>query len=113
MAGREIYPRGICDLVTQISREYNNPIIEITECGCCYMDSPEASGSIPDDRRAAFFRGILTELAHTIHDGARVRAFHECSLLDNFEGTNGYSQRYGLTWMDFCDQSRIVKDSGR
>jgi Glycosyl hydrolase family 1 len=48
-----------------------------------------------------------------IHDGARVRAFHAWSLLDNFEWTDGYSQRYGLTWMDFRDQSRIVKDSGR
>jgi beta-glucosidase len=112
-AGLEIYPRGIYDLVTQISREYNNPIIEITECGCCYMDSPNASGVIPDDRRTAFFRGILSELARAIQDGARVRAFHAWSLLDNFEWTDGYSQRYGLTWVDFRDQRRIVKDSGR
>jgi beta-glucosidase len=112
-AGLEVYPRGIYDLVTQISREYNNPIIEITECGCCYMDSPDASGRIPDDRRAAFFRGILTELARAIQDGARVRSFHAWSLLDNFEWTDGYSQRYGLTWVDFRDQRRIVKDSGR
>jgi beta-glucosidase len=112
-AGLEIYPRGIYDLVTQIAREYNNPIIEITECGCCYMDSPDATGRIPDDRRTAFFRGVLTELARAIQDGARVRAFHAWSLLDNFEWTDGYSQRYGLTWVDFRDQRRIVKDSGR
>jgi beta-glucosidase len=112
-AGLEIYPRGIYDLVTQISREYNNPIIEITECGCCYMDPPDATGRVPDDRRTAFFRGILTELARAIQDGARVRAFHAWSLLDNFEWTDGYSQRYGLTWVDFRDQRRIVKDSGR
>jgi beta-glucosidase len=112
-AGLEIYPRGIYDLVTQISREYNNPIIEITECGSCYMDPPDASGRIPDDRRTAFLRGILTELARAIHEGARVRAFHAWTLLDNFEWTEGYTQRYGLTWVDFRDQRRIVKDSGR
>jgi beta-glucosidase len=112
-AGLEIYPRGIYDLVTQISREYNNPIIEITECGCCYMDSPDASGRIPDSRRTDFFRGVLNELARAIQDGARVRAFHAWSLLDNFEWTDGYSQRYGLTWVDFRDQKRTVKDSGR
>lgn len=113
-AGLEIYPRGIYDLVTQISREYSNPIIEITECGCCYMDSPylQQGGRVPDLRRIAFFRGILTELAHAIHDGARVRAFHAWSLLDNFEWTDGYSQRYGLTWVDYRDQSRTIKDSG-
>jgi beta-glucosidase len=48
-----------------------------------------------------------------IHDGARVRAFHAWSLLDNFEWTDGYSQRYGLTWVDFCDQRRVIKDSCR
>lgn len=114
-AGLEIYPRGIYDLVTQISNEYDHPIIELTECGCCYMDSPYPAqgGRIPDSRRIEFFRGILTELARAIHDGARVRAFHAWSLLDNFEWTDGYSQRYGLTWVDYRDQQRAVKDSGQ
>lgn len=112
-AGLEIYPRGIYDLVTQISREYDHPVIEITECGSSYMDPPDASGRIPDERRTAFFRAILTELSRAIHDGARVRAFHAWTLLDNFEWTEGYTQRYGLTWVDFRDQKRIVKDSGR
>jgi beta-glucosidase len=114
-AGLEIYPRGIYDLVTQISNEYNHPIIELTECGCCYMDGPyeKEGGRIPDPRRTEFFRGVLTELARAIHDGARVRAFHAWSLLDNFEWTDGYSQRYGLTWVDYRDQKRTVKDSGQ
>jgi beta-glucosidase len=113
-AGLEVWPRGIYDLVMQISREYDHPPIEITECGCCYMDGPypPQGGRVPDARRIAFFRGVLTELARAIHDGARVRAFHAWSLLDNFEWTDGYSQRYGLTYVDFRDQQRTVKDSG-
>jgi beta-glucosidase len=113
-AGLEIYPRGIYDLVTQISREYDHPIIEITECGCCYMDTPyeKENGRVSDERRTAFFRGILTELARAIQTGTRVRAFHAWSLVDNFEWTDGYSQRYGLTYVDFRDQKRTVKDSG-
>jgi len=113
-AGLEIWPRGIYDLVTQISHEYNRPIIEITECGCCYMDGPyeKEGGKIPDARRTAFFKGILAELARAIADGAKVRAFHAWSLMDNFEWTDGYSQRYGLTYVDFRDEKRTVKDSG-
>jgi beta-glucosidase len=113
-AGLEIWPKGIYDLVTQISHEYNHPVIEITECGCCYMDTPyeKEGGRVPDERRTAFFKGILADLARAIADGAKVRAFHAWSLMDNFEWTDGYSQRYGLTYVDFRDQKRTVKDSG-
>jgi beta-glucosidase len=114
-AGLEVWPQGIYDLVTQISREYDHPVIEITECGCCYMDTPyeKEGGNVPDDRRTTFFKGILSELARAIADGAKVRAFHAWSLMDNFEWTDGYSQRYGLTYVDFRDQKRTVKDSGK
>jgi beta-glucosidase len=98
----------------QISKEYGRPVIEITECGCCYMDTPyeKEGGRVPDERRTEFFKGILAELARAIKDGAKVRAFHAWSLMDNFEWTDGYSQRYGLTYVDFRDQKRTVKDSG-
>jgi beta-glucosidase len=113
-AGLEVWPRGIYDLVMQISREYDFPPIEITECGCCYMDTPydKEGGRVPDARRTQFFKETLAELARTIADGAKVRAFHAWSLMDNFEWTDGYSQRYGLTYVDYRDQRRTVKDSG-
>jgi beta-glucosidase len=113
-AGLEVWPLGIYDLVMQITREYNQPIIEITESGCSYDDTPYsgAGGHVPDARRIAFFREHLAELARAIKDGANVRAYHAWSLLDNFEWTDGYSQRYGLTYVDFRSQKRTVKDSG-
>ncbi len=112
--GLEIWPSGIYDLVMQISREYNFPTIEITESGCGYLDSPydRDGGHVPDTRRIDFFRSELAELARAIHDGAKVRAFHAWSALDNFEWNDGYTQRYGLTYVDFRDQKRTVKDSG-
>jgi beta-glucosidase len=113
-AGLEIWPHGIYDLVMQITREYNHPIIEITESGCSYLDTPydKEDGRVPDTRRINFFREELAELARAIADGANVRAFHAWSLLDNFEWADGYSQRYGLTYVDYRDQKRTPKDSG-
>jgi beta-glucosidase len=113
-SGLEIWPRGIYDLVTRISREYNHPIIEITESGCGYLDAPfdQAGGKVPDVRRIEFFRQELAELARAIADGARVRSFHAWSLLDNFEWANGFTDRYGLIYVDYRDQKRTIKDSG-
>lgn len=114
--GLEIWPTGIYDLVMRISREYNHPIIEITESGCSYLDTPfDLTGghvpSVPDDRRIRFFHDELAQLSRAIADGANVRAFHAWSLLDNFEWADGYSQRYGLTYVDFRSQKRTPKNS--
>jgi beta-glucosidase len=111
-AGLEIWPPGMYDLVTQISREYDHPIIEISENGCCYLDAPDQTGCVPDTGRIAFRRQHLAELARAIADGARVRAYHAWSLVDNFEWTDDFGQRYGLTYVDFRNHKRTAKDSG-
>jgi beta-glucosidase/6-phospho-beta-glucosidase/beta-galactosidase len=100
--------------ITRISREYNHPIIEITESGCGYLDGPdeEENGRIPDGRRIQWYREVLAELARAIADGARVRAFHAWTLLDNFQWAEGYTERYGLIYTDFRNQKRTIKDSG-
>jgi len=113
-AGLEIWPRGIYDLVTRISKDYNNPVIEITESGCSYLDEPydKENGRIPDARRIHWYRQVLAELARAISDGANVRAFHAWSLLDNFQWGEGFTERYGLIHTDFRSQKRTIKDSG-
>jgi beta-glucosidase len=111
-AGLEIWPHGMYDLVTQISREFDHPIIEISENGCCYLDAPDDTGRVPDQRRIRFHQQHLEELARAIQDGARVRCYHAWSLVDNFEWADGYSARYGLTYIDFRSQKRTIKDSG-
>jgi len=109
-----VWPRGLYNIVTQISDEYSKPIIEITENGCSYLDGPlpENPGKVPDPRRIEYYRGHLAELARAIKDGADVRGYHAWSLLDNYEWAEGYSQRFGLVYVDFRDFKRTIKDSG-
>jgi len=113
-AGLEVWPRGMYDLVTKISKDYNNPIIEITESGCGYLDEPdgELGGRVPDVRRIQWFKETLAELARAMADGAKVRAFHAWTLLDNFQWGEGYTERYGLIYTDFRNQKRTIKNSG-
>jgi len=108
----EVWPDSFYELVMRITREYSKPVIEITENGCSYLDSPGAKGRIPDQRRIDYTRGYLSALGRAMKDGANVRSYHHWSLLDNFEWAEGYAQRFGLVWVDFRDQRRIIKDSG-
>jgi len=109
----EVWPKGLYDIVTTISNQYDKPIIEITENGCSYGDTPYGKDHdrVPDQRRIEFYRGHLAELARAMRDGANVRGYHAWSLLDNFEWAEGYSQRFGLTYVDYRDQKRTPKDS--
>jgi beta-glucosidase len=100
-------------MVLRITRDYDRPVIEITENGCSYADAPDERGVVNDTRRIDFYRGYLAALARAIEAGADVRGYHAWTLLDNFEWSEGFEQRFGLTWVDFESGDRTLKESGR
>jgi beta-glucosidase len=111
--GWEVWPQALYDMVMRITRDFNRPVIEITESGCSYNDGPDASGVIHDTRRIDYHRRYLQALARAMGDGADVRGYHAWSLMDNFEWAEGFSQRFGLAYVDFKTLERTLKDSGR
>jgi beta-glucosidase len=111
--GWEVWPQAIYDMVMRITRDYNRPPIEITESGCAYNDGPGVDGEIRDTRRIEYQRQYLRAVAHAMAEGADVRGYHAWSLMDNFEWSEGFSQRFGLAYVDFKTQRRTIKQSGR
>jgi beta-glucosidase len=111
--GWEAWPESFGQLLVRISREYGHPILEITENGCADGEPPLEDGSVPDERRIQFYRGYIGALGAAMREGAKVRAYHAWSLLDNFEWAEGYVQRFGLSWVDFRTLKRTLKDSGK
>ena len=111
--GWEVWPDSFYKLLMRITRDYNQPILEITENGCSYGDAPDDHGRIPDQRRIDFYRGYIGAVGRAIRDGANIRGYHAWSLLDNFEWAEGYTQRFGLAYVDFRSQKRTLKDSGK
>ena len=109
--GWEIYPPGIYDLLMKLKNEYKVQNIYITENGCSYGDGPNSEGKINDKRRIEYYRSHLTELKRAIEDGAPCNGYFAWSLMDNFEWAQGFSQRFGLIWVDFETLERIPKES--
>ena len=109
--GWEIYPLGIYDLLMRLKNEYKVQNIYITENGCSYGDAPNLEGKIEDNRRIEYHQSHLTELKRAMDDGAPCNGYFAWSLMDNFEWAQGFSQRFGLIWVDFETLERIPKDS--
>ena len=108
----EVWPDSFHDLLLRISQEYKGTPIEITENGCSYLDGPDENGQIRDQRRIEFMRAYLDALGAAMLHSVPIRAYHHWSLLDNFEWAEGFTQRFGLTYVDFRSLKRTVKDSG-
>jgi beta-glucosidase len=111
--GWEIWPDALHDILVRITRDYDRPVLEVTENGCSFADGPDAKGVVNDTRRIDFYRGYLAAVARAIEAGADVRGYHAWTLLDNFEWAEGYDQRFGLTYVDFPSADRTLKESGR
>jgi beta-glucosidase len=111
--GWEIYPEGLRLLIERLGVEYDLPPAYITENGAAFDDVVEADGRIRDQRRIEFIGQHLEALVSAIESGVDVRGYFVWSLLDNFEWTFGRAERFGLIRVDYDDQSRIIKESGR
>jgi beta-glucosidase len=111
--GWDIYPQGFYQILVRMARESGSLPIEITENGASYNTAPDAQEHIRDSARVAYLKSHLVALAQAIRAGVPVRAYHCWSLMDNFEWAEGFSQRFGVTYVDFAgDRRRLIKDSG-
>ena len=64
-----------------------------------------------DPNRIDFLARYLRELRKAAEE-ADIRGYFQWSLMDNFEWAQGYGKRFGLAYVNFDTQERILKDSG-
>ncbi|NMO51623.1 beta-glucosidase [Actinoplanes sp. TBRC 11911] len=107
--GWPVVPEGLYDLLTGLKRTYAEalPPIYITENGC---SSDEGTA---DKSRIDYLDAHLRAAHRALTDGVDLRGFFVWSLLDNFEWSDGYRQRFGLVGVDFATQVRTRNDSFR
>jgi beta-glucosidase len=87
------------------------PPLYVTESGCSFGMGPDADGVVDDQPRIDYLDSHLRAVEAAVRDGSDVRGYYAWSLMDNFEWAEGYTQRFGLVWIDYETQERIPKRS--
>ena len=108
----EVHAPALGRLLLRLKRDYVLPPIYITENGAAFRDEIGPDGRVHDPRRLNYVREHLRELCQAIEKGVDVRGYFLWSLFDNFEWSFGFSKRFGIVYVDYATQKRIVKDSG-
>ena len=111
--GWEIYPRGLRDLLVNVGRDYPVGNLYVTENGAAFPDDWDGGDTVSDPQRVSYLRSYITACAEAIEQGAPLRGYFAWSLMDNYEWAEGYSKRFGIVYVDYPTQRRIIKESGR
>jgi beta-glucosidase len=109
----EVYPDGLAEILARLYFNYQPPRLYVTENGASYPDNPDSRARVPDPLRQDYLRKHLSAAHRALQAGVPLAGFFVWSLFDNFEWSHGYSQRFGIIWVDYQTQKRILKDSGR
>lgn len=102
-AGYEYYPQALGQMIRFAARKTSKPIY-VTESGI---------GTDDDTRRIAWLDACVAEVEQCLGEGIDVRSYIYWSLLDNFEWTQGYGQRFGLVAVNRDTFVRTPKPSSQ
>lgn len=92
-------------------RRYGLPLM-VTENGMSNGDFVMLDGKVHDPQRVDFIHRFLKGLKRAAEENIPLLGYQYWSILDNFEWAEGYDTRFGLVYVDYRTQERIIKDSG-
>ncbi|GAA1016686.1 beta-glucosidase [Acrocarpospora pleiomorpha] len=109
--GWEVDGTALYEVLTRLVREYPAIPLYISENGAAYDDVLTEDGAVHDVERRAFIETHLRVCHQAIEGGVPLQGYFAWSLMDNFEWAWGYGKRFGLVYVDYSAQTRILKDS--
>ena len=86
------------------------PLI-ITENGISLNDIVCTDGVVRDYNRIDYITRYLSALSRAMSEGLDCRGYYYWSLMDNMEWAAGYKPRFGLVYVDYATQKRMLKQS--
>jgi beta-glucosidase len=111
--GVSVRPEGFAAVVRRVARDYTALPLYVTENGATYIDYLGPDGEVRDPERVEYLCLHLSAAKQLIDEGVNLRGYYVWSLMDNFEWAQGYSRRFGIVFVEFGTQRRILKSSAR
>ena len=107
----EVYPPAIYHMIKKFNSYPQIKTIYITENGSAFPDEI-VDGGVNDIKRVEYLKANLQQILKAKTEGNKVSGYFTWTLTDNFEWAEGYHPRFGLIYIDFKTQQRIIKSSG-
>ncbi len=102
-------PEVIYWAIRNVSNIWKPKELYITENGTSSSDKPSSDGHIYDVDRVMYLRNHLSHVQRAAEEGYPIKGYFLWSLLDNFEWADGYTNRFGLHYVDYATQKRTPK----
>uniref|UniRef100_A0A8C2ZB03 Cytosolic beta-glucosidase n=1 Tax=Cyclopterus lumpus TaxID=8103 RepID=A0A8C2ZB03_CYCLU len=96
-------PWGFRRLLNYVKTQYGNPMVYVTENG---VSEKMLCTDLCDDWRMKYFKDYINEMLKAVKDGVNVKGYTAWSLLDNFQWDEGFSERFGLYYVDFRSKNK-------
>jgi beta-glucosidase len=107
----EVYPPAIYHILKKFNQYLQIKKIYLTENGAAFPDEV-VDGKVNDPKRLEFIQEYLKQVLKAKNEGCEVSGYFVWTLTDNFEWAEGYHPRFGIIYVDFETQQRIIKASG-
>jgi beta-glucosidase len=107
----EVYPLAIYEMIKKFNAYPQIRKIYITENGAAFRDEIK-DGNVHDLLRVNYLQEHIKQVLRAKTEGYNIDGYFVWTLTDNFEWAEGYHPRFGLIYVDFETQQRLIKDSG-
>lgn len=107
----EVYPESMYKMLVKFSKYKSFKEIIVTENGAAFPDEV-IGGQVRDPKRERYLQQNIQQVLRAKQQDVNVTGYFVWSFTDNFEWAEGYRPRFGLVYIDFDTQERIVKESG-
>ena len=108
----EVHPPSIYKIIKKFNGYKGIKKLIITENGAAFPDILE-NENVHDVERLSYIQLHLKQVHRAQKKGLQIDGYFAWTFTDNFEWAEGYHPRFGLVYVDFSTQKRILKSSGK